>query len=141
MVHAQFESAQFKPSESGNSSNTDSASAKMLLEAQSYQVLDRSVSHARGTVGVGAGDNTGTKIVNKEIDKMINGFDIKADEAAADKSAIACRMLKGQKVEFGRIFPIDENGKEVEPPLGTPTDQDRATKFERYLSDLCNPHK
>ncbi len=71
MVHAQFESAQLRPSESGGSSHTESASAKMLLEAQSYQVSDRTVSHARGT----------------------------------------------------------------------PTDQDRATTFERYLSDLCNPHK
>lgn len=149
MVYAQFEGAQLRPSESGNSSQSDSVSAKMLFEAQSYQVLDQPLTHARGAAAVGSGDNRGTETTDKEIDKIINGFAIKSEDAAADKSAIACRMMKGQTIEFGRIVLTDKNGDgkaqlgpgRDRPDREGPTDQDRATRFELYLWRLCNRRK
>ena len=143
MVHAQFEAAQFRISESGTASQSDSASEKMLVESQSYQAQDRTLSSARGGATVGAGDNTGTKAVDKEIDKIMNGFAIKADDVAADKSAIACRMMKGQRIEYGRIVSTDKegDGKPSVPGRGEPTDQDRASRFELYLWRLCNRRK
>ncbi|MBP9089563.1 hypothetical protein KBI23_00945 [bacterium] len=146
MVHAQFESAQLRTSESGTANQSDSASTKMLLESQSYQAQDRTLSSVRGGATVGAGDNTGTKTVDKEIDKIMNGFAIKADDAAADKSAIACRMLKGQRIEYGRIISTDKEGDGKLSMPGRngstePTDQDRASRFELYLWRLCNRRK
>lgn len=146
MVYAQFEGAQFRTTDSGTASQSDSASVKMLFESQSYQPKETTLSSARGGAAVGAGDNTGTKTGDKEIDKIMSGFDIKADDAAAHKSAIACRMMKGQRIEYGRIISTDKDG-DGKPSLpgrdGSrgPTDQDRASRFELYLWNLCNRRK
>jgi hypothetical protein len=140
MAYAQFEGAQFKTAESGNASLSDSASAKMSLESQrsfesqSYQPKDKALSSARGGATVGAGDNTGTKADNTEID------------AADRKSAIACRMMKGQRIEYGRIISTDKEGDGKPSVPGRdgssgPTDQDRASRFELYLWNLCNRRK
>lgn len=143
MVYAQFEGAQFRTTDSSTASQSDSASAKMLFESQSYQAQDKSLSSARGAATVGSGDNTGTKTVDKEIDKIMTGFDIKVDDAAAHKSAIACRMMKGQRIEYGRIISTDKegDGKPSVPGRDGPTDQDRASRFELYLWNLCNRRK
>jgi len=146
MVHAQFEGAQFRTTDSGTASQSDTASAKMLFESQSYQAHDKSLSGARGGATVGAGENAGTKAGDKEIDKIMTGFAIKEDDAAAHKSAIACRMMKGQRIEYGRIISTDKDG-DGKPSLpgrdGSrgPTDQDRASRFELYLWNLCNRRK
>jgi hypothetical protein len=143
MVYAQFEGAQLRTTESGTASQSDSASAKMSLESQSYQAKETTLSSARGGATVGAGDNTGTKAVDKEIDKIMTGFAIKEDDAAANKSAIACRMMKGQRIEYGRIISTDKegDGKPSVPGRDGPTDQDRASRFELYLWNLCNRRK
>ncbi len=146
MVQAQFESAQFRTTDSVTTSQSDSASAKMLLESQSYQAPDKNLSSPRAGAAVGAGDNTGTKAVDKEIDKIMNGFAIKTDDAAADKSAIACRMMKGQRIEYGRIISTDKEDDGKPSVTGRdgshgPTDQDRASRFELYLWNLCNRRK
>jgi hypothetical protein len=152
MAYAQFEGAQFKTAESGNASLSDSASAKMSLESQrsfesqSYQPKDKALSSARGGATVGAGDNTGTKADNTEIDKIMNGFALKEDDAADRTSAIACRMMKGQRIEYGRIISTDKEGDGKPSVPGRdgssgPTDQDRASRFELYLWNLCNRRK
>ncbi len=146
MVYAQFEGAQFRTTDSGTASQSDSASAKMLFESQSYQAHDKSLTGVSAGAAVGAGDNTGTKTGDKDIDKIMTGFDIKEDDAAAHKSAIACRMMKGQRIEYGRIISTDKDG-DGRPSLPGrdglrgPTDQDRASRFELYLWNLCNRRK
>lgn len=148
MVHAQFETSQFSHTDSNLSSKTDSASIRLFDEVQSlsklsspstYQANDKAISSARGTVG---GDSSDTKVINKEVDKIMGGFEIKGDEEASRKQAIACRMMKGQTIEYGRITSTVKDGeKPLVPGRDGPTDQDRASRFERYLWNLCHQTK
>ncbi|CAN5201761.1 hypothetical protein BH11CYA1_BH11CYA1_32180 [soil metagenome] len=139
MVQSQLEGS-FRPDES-SSALVETGSARLLAEAHSHLAQ-----------GIATNDSADRQ-TNKDVTRMIHGFTIDgvkddsdkkdSDKDNSGKSERACHVLNGRTIEDGRLIPSvkDLDLKPTEAERHGATDQDRPSRFEKYLWNLCNPQK
>lgn len=134
MGHTVFEGTQSRAEQSAVSGQSDTGAARLLAEVQTYFTNATNGSAAANT----------EKSINKDVDQMMAGFSIVKDQKQSEKSEIACRLMKGQTIEDGRLVPSDKDADakpSQAPGRDGPTDQDRPSSFDLYLWNLCHPKK